>query len=508
MTLKISEKANPNYLAKVVKLKNVRKHPNADKLQITTIDGNNIITGLAAKDGDLYVYFSLESSINLDYISFSNGFRESSLNKDKEAVGFFEPRGRVRAISLRGEKSCGYICPAENVNEWLNSFTNFSITEEHEDVEFDTICGVLMCEKYINREALMKILSANKTPKGLKKLAKVTRLIEGQFAFHIDTAHLQKYIRNIQPTDIIHISKKLHGTSAIVGNILCSRKLSLKDSVAKFFGVNVNTTNYQLIWSSRKVVKNGNYYLSWQETIWNSFVYYLCSYKKPFESWFSLMLGKRSEFFDILGYQRSTPLQLYKDLKEWIRIIKNPKTFNHYYDYDIWGDVAIQLESVLTEGMTIYCEVVGYTKTGEFIQKGYDYGCEVGNFATYVYRITYTNTSGKIFEFSTQQVKEYCKKFGLNMVPELYWGPAKDLFEIPVDEDWHENFLQAINWNYLEKNCEMCVNKVPDEGIVLRKEVIDIEPYKYKSFAFKLRETKNADAGEIDLETIESEQDQ
>jgi hypothetical protein len=94
------------------------------------------------------------------------------------------------------------------------------------------------------------------------------------------------------------------------------------------------------------------------------------------------------------------------------------------------------------------------------------------------------------------------------MVPELYWGPAKDLFEIPVDEDWHENFLQAINLNYLEKNCDMCVNKVPDEGIVLRKEVIDIEPYKYKSFAFKLRETKNADAGEVDLETIESEQDQ
>jgi hypothetical protein len=52
----------------------------------------------------------------------------------------------------------------------------------------------------------------------------------------------------------------------------------------------------------------------------------------------------------------------------------------------------------------------------------------------------------------------------------------------------------------------MCVNKVPDEGIVLRKEVIDIEPYKFKSFAFKMRETAEADNGEIDIETIESEQ--
>lgn len=27
-----------------------------------------------------------------------------------------------------------------------------------------------------------------------------------------------------------------------------------------------------------------------------------------------------------------------------------------------------------------------------------------------VYRITYTNVDGKVFEFSTQQVKEFCKK--------------------------------------------------------------------------------------------------
>ena len=26
-----------------------------------------------------------------------------------------------------------------------------------------------------------------------------------------------------------------------------------------------------------------------------------------------------------------------------------------------------------------------------------------------VYRITYTNVDGKVFEFSTQQVKEFCK---------------------------------------------------------------------------------------------------
>ena len=138
MTLKISEKANPNYLAKVIQLKNIRKHSNADKLQVTTIDGNNVITGLDAQEGQLYIYFPLECSINKEYLSFSNSFRESSLNEDKEAKGFFEHHGRVRAINLRGEKSCGYIAPAKNINNWLQERKHgFIITEKHIDTEFD-----------------------------------------------------------------------------------------------------------------------------------------------------------------------------------------------------------------------------------------------------------------------------------------------------------------------------------------------------------------------------------
>lgn len=493
MTFKISEKANPNYLAKVIQLKNIRKHSNADKLQVTTIDGNNVITGLEAQEGQLYVYFPLECSINKEYLSFSNSFRESSLNLDKEAKGFFEHHGRVRAINLRGEKSCGYIVPAKNINTWLQERKHsFTITEEHSDTEFDEICGELMCEKYINREALAKLAKANKPPKGHKKLARENKLIEGQFAFHVDTEHLQKYAYRIDPNDVIHISKKLHGTSAIAGKILCKRRLTTKDKLAKFLGVKVQETEYQLIWSSRKVVKNGNYYYTWYETLGRNVMYWL---KNP--------LHFASDVFNTIKH----PIAGYKNIKDWVNFIQNAPTPGHYYSYDLWRDIALSLEDYLTDGLTFYCEAVGYTKDGGWIQKEYDYGCEVGEFATYIYRITFTSPSGKVFEFSTQQVKDYCRKFGLNTVPELYWGKAKDLFDIPVTEHWHENFIQAISDKYLEKECELCVNKVPDEGIVLRREVIDIEPYKYKSFAFKMRETQQADKGEIDLETIESESD-
>lgn len=526
MTLKISEKANPNYLAKVVSLKNIRKHSNADKLQITTIDGNNIILGLDAKDGDLYVYFSLESSINSSFLSFTNGFRDSNLNRDKTAIGFFEPHGRVRAIKLRGEKSCGYVCPVKNINEWLEEFTDFKITDLHVDVEFDTISNVLICEKYVNREALIKLAKANRTPKGVKKLAKETKLIEGQFNFHVDTEHLQKYIHRINPFDVIQITKKLHGTSAIAGKILCKRKLTWRDKIAKIFDVKIQEQEYQLIWSSRKVVKNGSYYLSWQETLLKNslhhFKYILDNYKSslfiPFKSWLglinsaSIFIGdQRENFYNELNRHNDhdrgeslTPFKLYKSTSEWISVIKNVPNKNHYYSYDLWRDVAIKLEDYLADGLTFYAEVVGYTREFKYIQKEYDYGCKPGEFFIYIYRITFTSPSGQVFEFSTQQVKEFCQKFGLNMVPEIYWGYAKDLFDIPLDSCWNDTFLQLISDNYLEKDCDMCVNKVPDEGIVLRKEIFNIEPYKFKSFAFKLRETKSADNNEIDMETIES----
>ena len=48
-------------------------------------------------------------------------------------------------------------------------------------------------------------------------------------------------------------------------------------------------------------------------------------------------------------------------------------------------------------------------------------------------------------------------------------------------------------------------NKVPGEGIVLRKEVLDIDVYKHKSFRFKAQESEMLDTGEVDLETQESE---
>ena len=177
---------------------------------------------------------------------------------------------------------------------------------------------------------------------------------------------------------------------------------------------------------------------------------------------------------------------------------------NHFYSYDLWEDIAKILEPILTEGISIYGECAGMTKNNLYIQKDYDYGCQQNKFKIYVYRITFTNTSGEVFEFSAKQTKDYCVKFDLNYVPEYYYGFAKDLFNISTENHWQENFLQKLSETYLEKDCDICLNKVPAEGIIIRKESSNFEAFKHKSFRFRERESKQLDSGEVDMETQES----
>ena len=78
------------------------------RLKCCTIDGFNIITGIDSQPG-LYVYFPVMSQINSDFLSYANLYRHSEKNNNTEKSGMFDDNGRVKAISLKGEKSEGFI---------------------------------------------------------------------------------------------------------------------------------------------------------------------------------------------------------------------------------------------------------------------------------------------------------------------------------------------------------------------------------------------------------------
>lgn len=321
----------------------------------------------------------------------------------------------------------------------LESFSSYcDIMDFKIGDSFDEIKGVKICNKFIIQRKKIKSLNQN------KQYIKKSKIIQGQFNFHKDTLQLGKNIHVIKENDFISISYKIHGTSAIISKVLCKKKLNYFYKLLKLFKINIVDKIYDNLYSSRKVVKNDD---------------------------------------------------------------MNPKHIKHFYDIDIWGVVNNQLKEYLDDGMSIYVEIVGFLPSGKFIQKQYDYGCSPNTHDVYIYRITYTNPTGNIFEFSYKQIVDWCKERNLKYVPELYYGKAIDFFnenknilKSGKELQFSRDLLEVLIEKYLEEDCWMCKNKVPAEGIVVRKECNDFKAFKLKSFRFLQKETKNLDKGVIDIE--------
>lgn len=450
-----SKESNPNYLAKLVFIddNDWKPHPNADKLKTVSIDFQTVITGIDAAEG-LYVYFPLECKINKDFLSFTNSFRNKEKNVDKEKSAFFEDNCRVRAVKLRSEKSEGYIVPADEVVKWAYGY---SVSEspslegllvENVNVEFDTINNKKLLEKYV-------VKTKQPRPKKTGRKPKVSRIIEGQFKFHVDTANLRRNVDKINLNDTISITYKTHGSSIVAGNVLVKRKLNLLERLLKRLGIRIEDREYDLVYSSRRVIKN--------------------------------------EYLD------------------------DPKNSSGFYNEDIWGHAVkkFELKNKIPKGYTLYGELLGYTPTGQMIQKNYDYGCKNGEMKLEIYRITHTTPGGLVTELSYPQIKEFCDKVELSPPHLFYHGNVNDYvyiftgtnFNVPpphgTDEaEWREELVKHLEDSYNNKKCFLCKNSVWEEGIVLRKEsLFHCESYKLKSFNFLQEESKQLDKGESDIES-------
>ena len=418
-----SKEHSTNYLAKVVTLKNLKKHPNADRLQVVDIDFQQVITGINSKEGDVYVFFPVESKISKEFLSFSNSFRDSTLDQDPEKKGFFEEKGRVKAVKLRGEKSMGYIVPSHHVSAWAN----VNIFAEDVDTEFDTIGGKLLVEKYVVK---------TKEPRDSKqgKKPKLSRLIDGQVHLHVDTENLRKNAHKISPEDYISITYKTHGTSWWVGNVKVKKHLSWFQKLGKKLGIDIVDTEYDLVYGSRRVVKNSS--------------------------------------------------------------LEDPKAKDHYFGYDLWEKIKDEIGDKIPKGYTLYGEFLGFDHNGSYIQKGFDYGCTPDGDPQHkleVYRITQTNEDGLVTELDLIDREEFCARVGLETPKLFYYGKTKDwlymnTLDIPTidsQEEFSKLFVQQLEKEFNEKDCFMCVEKVPEEGVIVRKEsLFNCESYKLKSFRF------------------------
>ena len=437
--MKLKEVKNKNYCATIAKISNIVELDNCDNVQAAIVLGSQVIVSKDTKKDDVGIFFPIECKLSDEYLSNNNLYRHVEKNKDNDKVGYFEDNGRLKAVKFRGNKSEGLFMPLESL-DFISDKLNLK-----EGDDFDEINGIPICEKYIVKRSRMPGQGEGKKPIG-----RVSRLVDNQFRLHRDTEQLKRNIEYLKIDDLISITSKLHGTSAVFGNILVKRKLKLREKIARLFGVKIQETEYDLVYSSRKVVKNEYFF------------------------------NKKSQ--------------------EW----RNAK--EGYYGLNVWEKWANKIREFVPKGMSVYGEIVGYIAEDSFIQKGYHYGCENGESELYIYRITQTNEDGNVTELTRLQIDEFCKRNGLNATPLLYYGHAYDLYRsIEVDDNWPENFLAKLTADELfgmnDSMCTLNNNEVPAEGVVVRIEgLYNPTPFKLKNYAFLEHETKILDEGEEDIE--------
>ena len=472
MKLIISKTADINYLSKVVSINNFAPHPNEEytKLKIATVDGFHIAVSTDMGEG-IYIYFPVMSQINGELLSYLNLYRKPEFNSKPDKKGFFEENGRVKGIRLGGAVSEGFLLPIQDLFDWIMDAVSVEMTLDDVNIgeEFDAVEHNGK-QFWVSKKYFIPIkeppIRLNRGEHRNKKLKKFNRLIDGQFKFHYDTILLKKEPYAIKPDDIIHISSKIHGTSLIVSRVLCKTPRTKSEKFIEKLNKlikgrrNIYDTEdyfaeYDYIYSSRTVIKNANI---------------------------------------------------------------NPGKKHDFYGTDIWKYGFEHLKPYLIKGMTIYAEIVGYLPDGKFIQKSYDYGCrqprhpddfkEGTNFKVAVYRITLTNEDGVVHEFSPREVQVWCKNNGLRPVTEFYYGLARDLYpELDISTHWSENFVEKLANDknfFMEMNSPDCINKVPQEGIVIKIDDMKSRGWKIKSFAFLDRSQRLQDKGIGNIEDTQA----
>lgn len=349
-----------SYYAYVTTLKNLRKHSNADRLQVGECLGNSVVVSLEYTEGQRGIYFPVDGKLSEEFAVANNLVRKKDA-EGKNIGGYLDPNKRnITAIKLRNEKSDGLFLPLK----CLETFGDISTLNDGDRI--DTFNGHLICEKYIPR----RNHSSNSSLESKKYKAK--QEVYPYFIEHIDTPQLRFSMENFKPGDIICLTEKVHGTSSRNAySYVISYKKNIFDKIFHKKGKKVTSMDY-LIGTRRTVVENekGGYYGS------NGF---RIKWGEKFQG--KLEAGEEV-FGEIAGYT--------DDMIPIMPSVDNIKTNDKNF-IKKFGNIT-----------------------------NFTYGCDESNKSRYfIYRMTYTSPSGYIIEYPWDLVKLRAEQMGFETVPEL-----------------------------------------------------------------------------------------
>ena len=426
------------YCAYITTIIELRKHSNADRLQVATIFGNSVIVDMSYAAGDRVIYFPVDGQLSAEFANDNNLVRKKDENGNNVG-GYLDPDKRnIKALMLRGEKSDGLVLPIAV----LSKYTDIDQLRDGEQItELD---GHEICKKYIPR----KNQSHNQNPKTSKTRKNRNGNDESVaypwFVQHIDTAQLAYNQSAFIPGDTCYITLKMHGTSARTMNAVeVTKKRAHIIARTLFHAKDKETRKYQFVSGTRRVTLkdyDGGWYGS------NAF-------RRKYHEYFKTRLPKGVEvFYEIVG---------------WV----DPNT-------TIMGRCSNKLIKDKAFSKQYGSETV------------FSYGCDVGENDCYVYRMTMTNEDGFAVEIPWEQVQIECEKMGVKCVP---------TFEKFTYTTW-DDLMDRVEKYY--DGADPIGKSHVREGVVVRIDNRpSFTAFKHKNFSFKCLEgivKDNSDAPDME----------
>lgn len=451
------------YCGYVVAIDKLRKHSNADRLQIATVFGNDVVVGLDVQVGQLMVYFPTDGQLGEEYCKVNDLVRRKDENGNP-AGGYLDPDKRnIKAIRLRGEKSDGMLAPLTSLAE----FTKISDLKVGDQIT--TLNGVEICKKYIPRRNHASGSHAGSVGKRAKANFAPT------FYEHVDTAQLAYNLNAFKAGDIVELTLKMHGTSGRTGYLpLTKYKQSWLDKLLKKPGKQYREYGY--VTGTRRTVLDEKHTGGFYED--NEF-------RRVVATMFEGKLRKGEvAYYEIVGFVNpATPIMpSVKNSK-----IKNPEFTKQYGEMTIFSygchPTPVKLMSVPEDWDGSMC---GVTVTQSAPQ-----------FDVYVYRMTMVNDDGDVVEMSPDQMRIRCEQMGIKYVPvfERFIIP-ENCGEVLTDKAGEVDYGVCSPGEFVLRKVEQYFDG-PDpigkthirEGVVAR--IVnrpDIAVYKHKNFSFKVLE--------------------
>ena len=456
----------PSYYGIVTKVTKEDMKPveGTDRLLIYMCWGSPVITAVEDNkilpEESIGIYFPSGGKLDAGFLSKNNLYRSNELNADKQASGYVEDNGRVKAVKLRGQISDGMFMPLKAITDWM---PKADISGYKPGDAVWSIEGKTLCEKYYIRQAN----TGAGTPGGKGSRAggrQYGSLEPTHFHMHYDTPQFAFVVNSFDQRDHIVISEKVHGTSHRYGY------LRLNQHVPKWL---------------TKLTRGIDAIL-----------------KKLFTLFVDIRFARLSHIY---GTRRVDVVPQAQNNFEF-------KSGQSYHSPVIRDNANKLFEGKLHEGEIIYCEIVGYEdsekpimppgpveKLGKEFVKRYgkqmfwSYGTQPGEQEVYVYRIVQVRPNGTVVEYSYQQMLDRAKELNVKTPPIIFSGLVSELGKTGAE------ILASID--AMSKGPSMCDVRHLKEGVTIWSSRTH-KYTKYKSYEFKVLEDIIKDAGVVDGEDV------